>query len=41
MRDGQPEDSTKHRDAGIPVDYEIDPQYFYDDNYLDNFVTSL
>ena len=41
MRDGQPTDSTKHRDAGIPVDYEIDPQYFYNDTYLDNFVSNL
>lgn len=40
-RDGRPEDFTKHRDDGIPVDYELNRQYFYNDSYLNTFVNNL
>ncbi len=41
MRDGDPLNPSHHNDAGIPVDYELDSSYFYDDVYLNNFVTGL
>ena len=33
--------SENHFDAGIPVDYELSRDYFYNDSYLNNFVNNL
>lgn len=40
-RDGRPENPVQHRDDGIPVDYELSREYFYNDSYLNTFVNSL
>ena len=41
MRDGDPNHPSRHNDSGIPVDYTIDVQNFYNDEYLTNFVNNL
>ena len=35
FREGQFGDPKSHRDDGVPVDIEIEPEQFYDDAYLD------
>ena len=41
MRDGDPTNPVRHNDLGIPVDYSLSRDYFYDDTYLDEFVNGL
>ena len=41
MRDGDPNNPSRHNDSGIPVDYTIGIENFYNDVYLTNFVNSL
>lgn len=41
MRDGDPTNPVRHNDLGIPVDYSLSRDYFYDDAYLDEFVNGL
>nr|MCR4561939.1 hypothetical protein [Bacilli bacterium] len=41
IRQGGLDKAKSHYDAGVPVDYEIEPEHFYDDAYLDEFVNSI
>ena len=34
-------DVTKHYDAGVPVDYELAREHFYDDSYIASFINGL
>ena len=41
MRDGDPNNPSRHNDSGIPVDYNIGFENFYNDEYLVNFINNL
>ena len=41
IRFAQKDNPVLHNDAGVTPDYEIDRNYFYNDTYLNNLVSSL
>lgn len=41
LRGGKHSDPKSHYDSGVPVDHELDANHFYDDAYINQFISTI